>query len=61
MTTDELRSILKARGVQFKEKTVQSGTRFDCTSGEILNVFDTGKMSFQGKQSTSLAKELREQ
>jgi predicted nucleotide-binding protein len=61
MTTDELRAILKTRGVQFKEKPVQNGTRFDCASGEILNVFDTGRMSFQGKQTTPLAKDLREQ
>jgi len=59
MTPDELRAILKDRGVLFREKPVQNGVRFDCKTGEILNVFDTGKMSFQGKQTTALAKEIR--
>ena len=58
MTAEELRAILQGRGVPFSEKAVQNGTRFDCKSGEILNVFDTGKMSFQGKQTTALAKEM---
>lgn len=61
MTTEELRAILKSRGVPFKEKPVQNGIRFDCKTGEILNVFDTGKMSFQGNQRTALAKEIRAQ
>jgi hypothetical protein len=59
MTSDELRRILKDRSVPFNEKPVQNGTRFDCKSGEIFNVFDTGKMSFQGKQSTALAIAMR--
>ena len=49
------------RGVSFSEKHVQNGIRFDCKGGEILNVFDTGRMSFQGRQSTALANELRAQ
>jgi len=61
MTAEELRAILKGRGVPFNEKPVQNGIRFDCKTGEILNVFDTGKMSFQGKQTTALAKEIRAQ
>lgn len=61
MTGDELRGILKGRGVPFSEKPVQNGTRFDCKSGEIFNVFFTGKMSFQGKQATALAKNIRAQ
>ena len=59
MTTDELRAILKSRGVPFKENPAQNCIRFDCNTGEILNVYDTGKMSFQGKQTTALAKEIR--
>lgn len=61
MTSDELRRILKERVVPFNEKPVQNGTRFDCKTGEIFNVFDTGKMSFQGKQTTTLAKDIRAQ
>jgi predicted nucleotide-binding protein len=61
MTGDELREILKGRGAPFGEKPVQNGTRFDCKSGEIFNVFGSGKMSFQGKQTTALAKDIRAQ
>jgi hypothetical protein len=61
MTSDELRGILRDRDVPFHEKPVQNGTRFDCKTGEIFNVFNTGKMSFQGKQSTALAKDIRAQ
>jgi predicted nucleotide-binding protein len=61
MTGDDLREILKGRSVPFNEKPVQNGIRFDCKSGEIFNVFGTGKMSFQGKQTTALAKDIRAQ
>jgi predicted nucleotide-binding protein len=52
MTCDELRSALTSREVAFTEKPTQGGTRFQCKTGEIFNVFDTGKMSFQGKKSS---------
>jgi len=59
MTTDELRAILGERGVVYSEKPVQNGIRFDCKTGETFNVFDTGKMSFQRKQDTALAQEIK--
>jgi predicted nucleotide-binding protein len=59
MTSDELQRILKDRGVSFNEKPIQNGTRIDCKSGEVFNVFNTGKMSFQGKQDTALANHVR--
>lgn len=58
MTADELRALLNDRGVRYTEKPTQHGVRFDCQSGEIFNVFDTGKMSFQGK-TTSLTEEVK--
>jgi hypothetical protein len=59
MTSEELQRILKDRSVLFTEKSVQHGTSFNCKSGEIFNVFDSGKMSFQGKQGTALANDIR--
>ncbi len=58
MTADELRALLNDRGVHYTEKPIQNGVRFDCQSGEIFNVFDTGRMSFQGK-TTSLTEEVK--
>lgn len=59
MTSDELRRLVKERSVEFTEKPTQSGTRFDCRGGETFNVFRTGKISFQRKQDTPLASEVR--
>jgi len=58
MTADELRTLLNDRGVRYREKPIQNGVRFDCPNGEIFNVFDTGRMSFQGK-TTSLREEVK--
>lgn len=60
MTPDELRAALTERGVDFAEKPTQSGTSFKCKTGEIFNVFETGKMSIQGK-STDLAQAIKNQ
>src|SRR5436190_1081790 len=59
MTADDIRTILSQRGAVFTEKATQNGRRFDCKTGEIFNVFDSGKMSFQGKQDTALAREIK--
>lgn len=59
MTGDEIRDILKSRNVPLTEKSIQNGMCFSCKTGEIFNVFDTGKMSFQGKQTTALMKGVR--
>ena len=58
MTCDELRSTLSTRGVSFSEKPTQGGTTFKCNSGEIFNSFETGNMSFQGK-NTPLREEIQ--
>ena len=51
MTADELRVFLNDRGVKFAEGPVQSGVQFRCKTKGIFNVFETGAMSFQGKQT----------
>jgi len=58
MTQEDMRRLLKDRGVPFNEKDAQNCRRFDCNSGEIFNVFNSGKMSFQGK-TTPLSQEIK--
>lgn len=58
MTSDDLRTLLNNRGTAFDEKSVPHGICFKCKTGEILNVYDSGKMSFQGK-NTALANEIK--
>jgi len=59
MIADELKAFLTQRQVLFQEKDVQSGTQFRCKSGEIFNVYDTGRISIQGKP-TELSEIVRE-
>ena len=58
MTADEIRAFLKGRGVNFTEGAVQNGVQFRCRTKEIFNVFETGAISFQGKQ-TPLTAEVK--
>lgn len=58
MNSNDVRALLTDRGVIFEEKPIQHGTGFKCKTGEILNIFDSGKMSFQGKK-TQLANEIK--
>jgi predicted nucleotide-binding protein len=47
------------RGVRFEEREIQHGTQFRCKSGEIFNVYETGRLSYQGKTSTELARAVQ--
>lgn len=58
MTADELRAFLRQRQVQFEERNISFGTQFRCKTGEIFNVFDSGSVSFQGRATSPLAKEV---
>lgn len=54
MTTDEVRQILERNGLQVKtcaRTGNDDGNRIDCASGEIINVFDSGRVSVQGKNA----------
>jgi hypothetical protein len=57
MRTDEVRDFLRQRGARGKEGPIQNGTQFRCESGEVINVYDTGKVVIGGKQG-DLAKAL---
>lgn len=58
MTPDELRDFLTRRQVQFDQRGVQYGTQFRCRDGEIFTVFDSGKLSIQGR-CTGLAEAVQ--
>lgn len=58
VTSDNLRNYLQRRAVEYEEKLIQAGRCFRCKTGEIFNVFDTGRISYQGKQ-TALTDEVR--
>jgi predicted nucleotide-binding protein len=60
LTTEELRAFLRQREVAFEEKPVPHGTQFRCRSGEIFNVFESGKVSYQGKATSDLSREIQQ-
>lgn len=51
MTPEELRAFLKQRQVSFEERAIEHATQFRCASGEVFNVYATGKLSTGGKQT----------
>ncbi len=57
MTADEARAFLIQRQVRFDERDIQFGVSFRCASGEILNVYTTGKVAIQGRP-TPLSEEF---
>ena len=57
MTADEIRSLLKQRKVVHEERQIEYGHQFRCKSGEIFNVFDSGRVAIQGTK-TDLAAEV---
>jgi predicted nucleotide-binding protein len=59
MAIDDLRAFLTRRRTQFEEKSIAYGTQFRCASGEIFNLFDSGRLSIQGKR-TGLSEEVNE-
>lgn len=58
MILDDLRDFLKQRQVRYQEKSIQDGTQVRCSTGEVFNVYDSGKVVVAGK-STPLAEEVR--
>lgn len=46
-----MRSVLRSLGIEFEERAIQSGWQFRCSSGEIFNVYSTGTVQAQGKQT----------
>ena len=59
MNSDELRAFLTQRGARFEEREIQHGSQFRCKSGEIFNIYETGRITYQGKTSTELARAVQ--
>lgn len=59
MLADDLRAFLQQRRVRFEERSIPYATQFRCASGEIFNVYETGKLSFGGKVTSALSLEVR--
>jgi predicted nucleotide-binding protein len=59
MTAEDLKAFLTQRQVKFEDNPIQFGMQFRCKSGEIFNVFESGKISIQGKK-TELSEIVRE-
>ena len=56
-TIEQIKSILAENGLKIKTEARTSnnhGTRIDLENGAIINVFDTGKVSVQGKNADSI-------
>jgi len=58
MTIDEISAFLKQRGVQYQISPIDYGQQVRAGSGEIVNVFNTGRIVVQGK-ATPLREELK--
>jgi predicted nucleotide-binding protein len=57
MNPEELRAFLTQRQVRFEEREIEYGTQFRCASGEIFNVYSSGKVVPAGKR-TDLSSEV---
>src|SRR3989442_1386935 len=59
MRVDEVRDFLRRRQVEFTEGEIQHGTQFRCASGDVINVYKTGKVVFQPRgEENDLSREL---
>jgi hypothetical protein len=55
---DELRGFLDERSIEYTTKPLQGGVQFKCSEGEVVDLYDTGRVAFQGNKTTDLAREL---
>jgi predicted nucleotide-binding protein len=60
VTPEDLRAYLTQRGAKFEERTIPYATQFRCATGEIFNVYDSGKLTFGGKPKSALAQAVRQ-
>ena len=51
MRAEQLREYLGERNVVVTEDAIQHGIQFRCAGGEIFSVFDTGRVSIQGRRT----------
>lgn len=58
MAIDEVENFLKQRGVAYEVNVIQHGRSVRTKTGEVVNVYDSGKAVVQGK-TTQLQQELK--
>lgn len=51
MVLDGIRAFLTQRQAKFTEKPIDYGTQLRCTTGEVINVFHTGKVHVAGAKT----------
>ena len=59
MVTDDVRAFLIQRQARFTEKEIDYGVQFRCATGEVVNVYDSGKVVVGGT-STPLGEAVRQ-
>lgn len=61
MRAGEVERILRRNRVDYEDRDIEYATQFRCDSGEIINVYDSGKVVFQGERDTDLVREIAEE
>lgn len=56
MSPDEMQTLLQAHNIGFSAKDIPHGRQFRLADGAIANVYTSGKIVWQGKDSPSVAK-----
>lgn len=51
MILDDIRALLTQRQAKFTERPIEHGTQFRCTTGEVINVYDSGRVVVQGTRT----------
>ncbi len=59
MSPDEMQNLLQAHNIGFSAKEIPHGRQFRLADGAIANVYDTGKVAWQGK-NTDTAERVKE-
>jgi predicted nucleotide-binding protein len=56
MTPDEMQTLLQAHNIGFNAKEIPHGRQFRLADGAIANVYDSGKIVWQGKTTDTVLK-----
>lgn len=59
MILDDVRALLTQRQARFTERPIEHGTQFRCTTGEVINVYESGSVVVQGTR-TPLGEAVRQ-
>jgi predicted nucleotide-binding protein len=56
MSPDEMQTLLQAHNIGFQAKAIPHGRQFRLSDGAIANVYDSGKIVWQGKDTKTVLK-----